>query len=99
MLGSAVTSVKDFARQVYRDVEGDEIPKEKMLIFEVADHTRIAVRASGTELKIKYYLFAQRRPAHGPFAPNELAEIKAELTQKLEALWAWLQTDAQQRGE
>ncbi|MGI8432320.1 MAG: phospho-sugar mutase, partial [Chthoniobacterales bacterium] len=99
MLGSAVTSVKDFARETYRDVEGDEIPKEKMLIFELANHTRIAVRASGTEPKIKYYLFAQRRPEHGPFAPNELAEIKAELAQRLEALWSWLQTDAQRRAE
>lgn len=98
MLGSAVTSVKNFATETWRDVEGDEIPKEKMLIFELADKTRIAVRGSGTEPKIKYYLFAQRRPEHGPFAPNELTEIKAELTQKLEALWAWLQTDAEQRA-
>ena len=99
MLGSAVTSVKNFASETYRDVEGDEIPKEKMLIFELADKTRIAVRGSGTEPKIKYYLFAQRRPEQGRFAPNELEEIKAELTQKLEALWTWLQTDAEQRIE
>ena len=36
-----------------------------MLIFELADRTRIAVRGSGTEPKIKYYLFAQRRPDAG----------------------------------
>ncbi|MBA3831602.1 MAG: phospho-sugar mutase [Chthoniobacterales bacterium] len=97
MLGSKVTMVKNFATESIRDVEGDEIPKEKMLIFELADKIRIAVRASGTEPKIKYYLFAQRRPEERIFSPNELAEIKAELAQKLEALWEWLQEDASRR--
>jgi phosphomannomutase len=32
------------------------------LIFELQDGTRIAVRPSVTEPKIKYYLFAHRRP-------------------------------------
>ncbi len=98
MLGSVVTAVKDFARETFRDAEGDEIPKEKMLIFELADKTRIAIRGSGTEPKIKYYLFAQRKPEDGHFPPNELAEIKTGLTDKLEALWTWLQQDAQQRA-
>ncbi len=62
MLGSKVVAVKNFERETFRDVEGDVIPKEKMLIFELEDRTRIAVRGSGTEPKIKYYLFAQRRP-------------------------------------
>ncbi len=97
MLGSKVTVVKNFATETIRDVECDEIPKEKMLIFELADKIRIAVRASGTEPKIKYYLFAQRRPEERIFSPNELAEIKAELAQKLEALWEWLQEDASRR--
>ena len=78
-------------------VEGEEIPKEKMLIFELADRTRIAVRGSGTEPKIKYYLFAQRRPAGAEFTAAELAAIKPELAEKLDALWNWLQDDAKQR--
>ena len=53
--------MKNFETETSSDVEGDEIPKEKMLIFELEDKTRIAVRGSGTEPKIKYYLFAQRR--------------------------------------
>ena len=97
MLGNKVAAVKNFETESMRDVEGDEIPREKMLIFELADKTRIAVRASGTEPKIKYYLFAQRRPDDRTFSPNELAEIKAELAQKLSALWEWLQADAQKR--
>ena len=76
MLGAKVIAGEEFRDGTYRDVEGDEIPKEKMLIFEFGDHTRIAVRASGTEPKIKYYLFAQRRPERTKFSAAELAAIK-----------------------
>ena len=97
MLGSKVTAVKNFETDIFHDVEGDEIPKEKMLIFELADRTRIAVRGSGTEPKIKYYLFAQRRPERSQFTSEELATIKAETSAKLESLWSGLQEAAQRR--
>jgi phosphoglucomutase len=97
MLGSKVASVRNFETDTIRDVEGDEIPKEKMLIFELADRTRVAVRGSGTEPKIKFYLFAQRRPRNGKFTSDELKAIKPEVEQRLEALWNWLQEDAQRR--
>ena len=98
MLGSKVTAVRNFETDTIRDVEGDEIPKEKMLIFELADRTRVAVRASGTEPKIKYYLFAQRRPAGESFSAEQLATIKPEVEKKLDALWEWLEDDAQRRA-
>jgi phosphoglucomutase len=97
MLGSPVTAVKDFERETFRDVEGDTIPKEKMLIFELEDRTRIAVRGSGTEPKIKYYLFAQRRPENGSLSEAELAGAKIEVATRLDALWEWLQQDASAR--
>ncbi|HEY1583915.1 MAG TPA: phospho-sugar mutase [Chthoniobacterales bacterium] len=97
MLGSKVTAVRNFETDTVRDVEGDEIPKEKMLIFELADQTRIAVRGSGTEPKIKFYLFAQRQPKGGEFTAEELEAIKPEVEKKLAALWRWLQDDAERR--
>jgi phosphoglucomutase len=97
MLGSDVVAVKNFERETIRDVEGDTIPKEKMLIFELADRTRIAVRGSGTEPKIKYYLFAQRRPESGPLTDAELAGAKVEVGTHLDSLWEWLQQDASAR--
>jgi phosphoglucomutase len=97
MLGSGVVAVKNFERETFRDVEGDTIPKEKMLIFELADHTRIAVRGSGTEPKIKYYLFAERRPVGGTLSEAELAGAKVEVGAHLERLWDWLQQDASTR--
>ena len=65
-----------------------------MLIFEFGDHTRIAVRASGTEPKIKYYLFAQRRPGEAKFSAAELAAIKQEVSEHLKRVWDWLRQDA-----
>jgi phosphoglucomutase len=97
LLGSKVTSMRNFETDRIRDVEGDQIPKEKMLIFELADKTRVAVRGSGTEPKIKYYLFAQRRPESGKFSETELNAIKPQVARRLEALWDWLQRDAQER--
>jgi phosphoglucomutase len=97
VLGSKVTSIRNFQAETIHDIEGDEIPKEKMSIFELEDRTRIAVRGSGTEPKIKYYLFAQRRPNNGKFDSKELERIKAEVGEKLDCLWEWLQKDAQAR--
>ncbi len=97
VLGAKVESVKNFETDEIKDVEGDNIPKEKMSIFQLEDGTRIAVRPSGTEPKIKYYLFAQRRPENGKFDSAELERIKTEVGEKLNRLWDWLQKDAQTR--
>jgi len=97
MLGAKLIQVKNFETDTYRDIEGDEIPKEKMLMFEFGDHTRIAVRASGTEPKIKYYLFAQRRPGKTQFASEELGASKDEVAEHLKRVWEWLREDASVR--
>jgi len=97
VLEAKVTSIKNFETETIKDVEGNVIPKEKMSIFELEDRTRIAVRPSGTEPKIKYYLFAQCRPQKGKFNSAELERIKLEVGEKLDRLWDWLQKDAQSR--
>ena len=97
VLGSKVTNIRNFESDKIEDAENDQIPKEKMLMFELQDGTRIAVRPSGTEPKIKYYLFAHRRPEKGKFDSVELNQIKTEVKEKLDRLWDWLQRDAQSR--
>jgi phosphoglucomutase len=97
LLGVRVRHIQNFETDKIQDVEGDEIPKEKMSIFELEDRTRVAVRPSGTEPKIKYYLFAQRRPKTGKFDSAELSQIKKEVAEKLDQLWDSLQKDAQTR--
>ena len=96
VLGSKVINVRNFETDTIEDAEGEQIPREKMLMFELKDGTRIAVRPSGTEPKIKYYLFAHRRPK-GKFASVELNQIKTGVKEKLDRLWNWLQRDAQSR--
>jgi phosphoglucomutase len=100
VLGSKVTSIRNFESDKIEDAENDQIPKEKMLMFELQDPAgagRIAVRPSGTEPKIKYYLFAHRRPEKGKFDSVELNQIKTEVKEKLDRLWDWLQRDGQSR--
>ena len=95
--GSKVTSVRNFESDKIEDAESEQIPKEKMLMFELEDGARIAVRPSVTEPKIKYYLFAHRRPEKGKFDSVDLNQIKTEVKEKLDRLWDWLQEDAESR--
>jgi phosphoglucomutase len=95
--GSKVTGITDFEKQTIRDLEGDVIPKQKMSIFELEDKTRIAVRGSGTEPKIKYYIFAQRRPIGRKFREAELSRIKSVVRSRLAAVWAFIEKDAHGR--
>jgi phosphoglucomutase len=95
--GSKVASITDFEKQTIHDQEGDVVPKQKMSIFELSDKTRIAVRGSGTEPKIKYYIFAQRRPEREKFTAEELSKIKSEIGDRLEKIWAWIENDARLR--
>ena len=47
-----------------------------MLVVDLEDGRRFAVRPSGTEPKIKFYMFAKHEPyADRPFANDELAEM------------------------
>ena len=97
ILGLRVASIRNFETDAIRDVEGDLIPKTKMLMFDLEDGTRIAVRPSGTEPKIKYYLFAHRQPDSERFTTEDLDRIKAEIEKQLEHLWNWLRKDAESR--
>ena len=97
MDGAKVTGVRDFMAKTFKDIEGDTIPKEKMVIFDLADGRRVAVRPSGTEPKIKFYLFVRRDPKGARFAAAELAAVKTEARASLDALWQWIQADVKQR--
>lgn len=96
--GSKVVSIINFATDVVHDVEGDKIPAEAMLMITLEDARKIAVRPSGTEPKIKYYMFAATRPAAGSrFTAPELEAAKAKATAGLASLWTFLSADAKSR--
>ena len=96
--GSAVINVRDFRKDEIKDEEGDIISKEKMLFVDLADGRSFAVRPSGTEPKIKYYMFGRSVPAAGQkLSADELAAAKAKVSAGLESLWAWLEKDIDAR--
>ncbi|MEI6606617.1 MAG: phospho-sugar mutase, partial [Verrucomicrobiota bacterium] len=91
--GAAVLRLRDFAKQDLFDQEGDALPKEKMLFVDLADGRSFAVRPSGTEPKIKYYLFGKAAPG------GDLASAKAQVGRGLDNLWQWIEADAASRRE
>lgn len=97
ILGLRMANIRNFETDAIGDVEGDLIPNTKMLMFDLEDGTRIAVRPSGTEPKIKYYLFAHRQPDSERFTSADLDRIKAAVEKQLEDLWSWLRKDAESR--
>ena len=96
--GAKELTVLNYATQDIHDSEGELIPKEAMIVFEVEGGHKVAVRPSGTEPKIKYYLYASEKPASGTFSPQELAATKTRVAEGLESLWQWLKADAGKRA-
>ena len=87
-----MAKVQDFLTQEIYDEEGDLIPKQGMIVVSLEDGRRFAVRPSGTEPKIKFYLFGR-----GPAGAEDLEAEKARVQGSLDALWAGLKKDADQR--
>jgi phosphoglucomutase len=93
--GRRVLGITDFEKQNYQDVDGKKIPKERMLIFDLGEGFRVAVRASGTEPKMKCYFFGKRNVG----ANEDLAKAKRELAGEIEKLWEWTRQDAVRRAQ
>lgn len=89
--GAEVIRIRDFAKQDLFDQEGDLLPKEKMLFVDLADGRSFAVRPSGTEPKIKFYLFGKAAPG------GDLTAAKSTVKSGLENLWKWIEADAASR--
>jgi phosphoglucomutase len=62
-----------------------------MIFVDLADGRSFAVRPSGTEPKIKFYLFGKAAPG------GDLAAAKASVAAGLDSLWSWIEADAKTR--
>lgn len=96
--GASVDRVRDFANYNYADEEGDAIPKEKMVFVDLADGCAFAVRPSGTEPKIKYYIYF--RPSSAPASPlsaDELAAAKLSAKESFDSLREAIVADMRSR--
>jgi phosphoglucomutase len=90
--GLAVTEVRDYQTHEIRTPGAATRPLPKpsgdLLIFHLdAPATRFAVRPSGTEPKIKFYLFARSETA-GIVSRAQLGEIKASTSERLDRMTA-----------
>ncbi len=91
MDGTAVAGMRDFSAGNLIDAEGLPIPSEKMLFIDLADGRNFAVRPSGTEPKIKFYLYAHGEPTAD--VAGSLADVEARIA----SLWAAIQADVDAR--
>ncbi len=91
--GLAVEQIDDYGKHESRKPSTGETtplpdPKGNMLIFTLgAPGTKIAARPSGTEPKIKFYLFA-RTETSGPSAPTSIDDAKAATRQQIDLIAA-----------
>ena len=96
--GSAVKGVRDFRKDRILDEEGEEVPKEKMIFVDLEDGRSFAVRPSGTEPKIKYYMFGHHLPEPGKkFSAKQLRDAKTKVIASLQYMWGWIQRDIDAR--
>ena len=90
-----VVKFEDFGRQVIKDADGEVIPKQDLYFVTLANGYTYAGRGSGTEPKMKFYLFAQAKVA----GAAELPAVKAQVKDELARLKALIEADAKARAE
>jgi len=90
-----VTQFDDFGRQDFRDADGELIPKQDLYFVTLSNGYRFAARGSGTEPKMKFYLFASEQVG----SAADLPRVKAETRAALAALAKKIEADARTRAE
>ncbi len=96
--GVKVSQFRDFLNGDHLDEEGDAIPKEKMVFVDLEDGRAFAVRPSGTEPKIKYYIYYRPEPGTGGLKmPEELPSAKAIAQRAFDSLKEAIVTDMRTR--
>ena len=93
--GVKVKRFRDFGRQVIKDADGERIPAQDLYFVELANGFSYAVRGSGTEPKIKFYIFARADVK----TAKQLPEVKAATRAALDAARKAIEADAAARAE
>jgi phosphoglucomutase len=90
-----VTRFQDFGREKFFDADNEQIPAQDLYLVTLANGYSFAARGSGTEPKMKFYLFAQEPVKSAADLPAAKAKAKATL----DALKALMEADARKRAE
>ncbi len=92
--GRKVTAFKDFSKGGHADADGKPIPAEVFFFLELEGGYSFAVRASGTEPKIKFYVFGSEPVAD----PSALPGVKQQTVASVESLLEAILEDAQEKA-
>ena len=89
-----ILSHKDFAdTNNMKDADGKPIPPSNFVVIQLINGCSLAIRPSGTEPKLKIYLFGG-----APVTKEDsLASVKEAVSERLESLKEWIKTDIQAR--
>jgi transcriptional antiterminator NusG len=87
--------VNIFGRETLVDDDGAEIPKQDLYFVTLANGYTFAARGSGTEPKMKFYVFGQATVSSADALPATKVAVKAEL----DRIKALIEADAQRRAE
>ena len=90
-----VTQFQDFGREKIVDPDGDTIPSQDLYVVKLSNGYSFAARGSGTEPKMKFYLFASEKVA----SATELSAVKARVRASLDGLSRLIEADAKARAE
>lgn len=91
----AVSKFQDFGRETFTDADGEEIPKQDLYFVTLANGYTFAARGSGTEPKMKFYIFASAKVS----GAEQLAGVKAEVKAELDRIKGLIEADAKARAE
>jgi len=94
-LGTKVERFRDFGKETVLDPDEKEIPKQDLYFLELENGYRYAVRGSGTEPKIKFYLFGNEPVTNR----DALEPTKTKTKENLEKLKESILDDAKKRSE
>lgn len=91
----AVSGFTDFGKDDIIDADGDKIPPQDFYFLELSNGYSFAVRGSGTEPKIKFYVFGRS----DVLDPEDLIKVKAEAAVEMQRVLAAIEADARVRAE
>jgi len=90
-----VVQFQDFGREKILDADGEQIPVQDLYVVTLSNGYAFAARGSGTEPKMKFYLFANEKVA----SAGELPAVKRRVRATLDQLNKLIEADAKARAE
>lgn len=90
-----VSGFTDFGKDEIIDADGKKIAPQDFYFLELSNGYSFAVRGSGTEPKIKFYVFGRSDLT----TPEEMDEVKSKASEVMESVLKAIDADARERAE